>query len=62
VAVDGISLTVASTSSAGFSVSTIPHTLEQTTLGFKRIGDFLNVEVDILSRYVERLLASRPHD
>lgn len=57
VALDGISLTVASTSSTGFSVSTIPHTLERTTLGCKRIGDSLNVEVDILARYVERLLS-----
>ena len=59
VALDGISLTVASTSSNGFSVSTIPHTLERTTLDDKRIGDLLNIEVDILARYVEQLTSSQ---
>jgi riboflavin synthase len=53
VAVDGVSLTVTSVSDGGFNVALIPHTLAATTLGGVREGDRVNVEVDVLARYVE---------
>jgi riboflavin synthase len=56
VAVDGISLTVVDAESDRFSVALIPHTLEVTTLGQRRIGDAVNIETDILAKYVQRLL------
>ncbi|MCK5119119.1 MAG: riboflavin synthase [Candidatus Latescibacteria bacterium] len=56
VAVDGMSLTVSSTSGTHFEVSIIPHTLAETTLFHKRAGDRVNVEVDMLARYVESML------
>lgn len=57
VAVDGASLTVARILSGGrFAVALIPHTLEMTTLGRRRAGDKVNIEVDILAKYVERLM------
>jgi riboflavin synthase len=56
VAVDGVSLTVAELVPGGFSVAVIPHTAEVTTLGRLRPGDRVNVEFDILAKYVERLL------
>ena len=56
VAIDGISLTVASVSGTDLSVSVIPHTLGETILGSKRIGDTVNLENDIIGKYVERLL------
>jgi riboflavin synthase len=57
VAVDGVSLTVATMAHAArFAVALIPHTLAITTLGRRRAGDQVNIEVDILSKYVERLL------
>jgi riboflavin synthase len=56
VAVDGVSLTVASLGADAFAVALIPHTLAVTTLGRRRIGDQVNLEVDILAKYVERLL------
>jgi riboflavin synthase len=58
VAVDGVSLTVAELDGAGFAVALIPHTLEATTLGSLAAGDPVNLEVDVLAKYVERLLAS----
>lgn len=60
VAVDGISLTVVSVSQSDFSVSVIPHSLEQTTLAEKRAGDRVNLENDIIGKYVESLLCKRP--
>lgn len=57
VALDGVSLTVASLDASGFEIALVPHTLEQTTLGGLRTGDELNLEVDLLARYLERLLA-----
>ena len=66
VAVDGISLTVSALSSSQdpeswFEVSLIPETLERTTLGRKRPGELVNLEVDLIAKYVERLLpAGRP--
>lgn len=56
VAIDGISLTVVELTSRGFTVSLIPHTAKLTTLGFKKIGDRVNLEGDIIGKYVERLL------
>jgi riboflavin synthase len=56
IAVDGISLTVVDAEPDRFSVALIPHTLEVTTLGTRRIGDAVNIETDILAKYVQRLL------
>jgi riboflavin synthase len=55
VTVEGCSLTVAALDDAGFAVALIPHTLEVTTLGALVPGDPVNVEVDVLAKYVERL-------
>jgi riboflavin synthase len=54
VAVDGISLTVNGCTGQTFEVSVIPHTAEVTTLGLKRVGDPVNIETDIIGKYVER--------
>ena len=59
ITVDGVSLTVASLSTDSFTVSLIPTTLELTTLGHRRPGARVNLEVDVLAKYVERLLAAR---
>jgi riboflavin synthase len=59
IAVDGVSLTVAAVDDAGFAVALIPHTLEVTTLGSLETGKQVNLEVDILAKYVERLLRSK---
>ena len=56
IAVDGVSLTIAAVDDAGFAVALVPHTLEVTTLGSLRPGDEVNVEVDVLAKYVEKLL------
>ena len=56
ITVDGVSLTVASVDDDSFTVSLIPTTLELTTLGRKQVGDLVNLEVDVLAKYVERLL------
>ena len=58
IAVDGVSLTVAGVDERGFAVALIPHTLEVTTLGSLEPGKPVNLEVDILAKYVERLLRS----
>ena len=55
IAVDGTSLTVAAVDDAGFAVALIPHTLKATTLGSLAPGDRVNLEVDVLAKYVERL-------
>jgi riboflavin synthase len=60
ITVDGVSLTVASVDEAGFEIALIPHTLEVTTLGSRRVGDPVNLEVDVLAKYVERLLGTSP--
>ena len=57
VALDGVSLTVSSRLADRFRVAVIPHTLEWTTLGARRVGDRVHCEVDILAKYVEQLLA-----
>ncbi|KAF0218934.1 MAG: riboflavin [Geobacteraceae bacterium] len=59
VAIDGISLTVNTVAVDGFSVNVIPHTAAKTTLNHKRAGDEVNIETDILGKYVERLLVRR---
>jgi riboflavin synthase len=59
VTVDGISLTVVSAGATSFTVSLIPETLARTTLGFKQAGDPVNLEVDVIAKYVERLIT--PH-
>lgn len=57
IAIDGISLTVIRADEESFAVSIIPHTLAETVLAFKGPGDRVNLEADILGKYVERLLA-----
>ena len=59
VAVDGTSLTVAAVDAGGFAVALVPHTLAATTLGRLAPGDPVNVETDVLAKYVERLLEAR---
>lgn len=61
VAVDGVSLTVAGLDGDGFSVALIPHTLDRTTLGSIRAGDPVNLEVDVIAKYVESMLDGRTH-
>ena len=56
IAVDGVSLTLVDVTEEGFSVALIPHTLEVTTLGQRSVGDTVNLETDILAKYVERQL------
>ena len=56
VAVDGISLTVVNRRASSFTVSVIPYTLENTTLNRRRVGDPVNLEVDVLAKYVESLV------
>jgi riboflavin synthase len=59
IAVDGVSLTVAGVGDDWFEVGLIPETLRATTLGARQPGDGVNLEVDVLAKYVERLLADR---
>jgi len=59
VAVDGVSLTLVACEKDCFSVALIPYTLKATTLGSKKIGDRVNIETDILSKYVLRLLEAK---
>jgi len=56
ITIDGVSLTVSAITDDTFSVSLIPTTLELTTLGHKKVGDLVNLEVDVIAKYVERLL------
>ncbi len=58
VAVDGVSLTISELSDSWFEVSLIPETLARTTLGRNQVGDAVNIEVDVIAKYVERLLAT----
>ena len=57
IAVDGVSLTVSALSDGWFEVGLIPETLKRTTLGTRKPGDVVNLEVDVIAKYVERLLA-----
>ncbi|MCP4681415.1 MAG: riboflavin synthase [Desulfobacterales bacterium] len=60
VAVDGISLTINSWSQNSFDVSIIPHTAGLTSVGFKRIGEPVNIETDMIGKYVERFISINP--
>ena len=60
IAIDGISLTVTQVTESSFSVSLIPHTAKETTLGFKDVGDSVNLETDIIGKYVEQMLKFNP--
>ena len=59
VGLDGLSLTVAKINNNGFDIALIPHTLKITNFGMKNISDFLNLEIDIVAKYVENF--SKPH-
>ena len=59
ICVDGISLTIANLYDTEFDIALIPHTERVTTIGKKRVGDRVNIEVDLLGRYVERLLGEQ---
>lgn len=58
IAVDGISLTLVDVERERFSVALIPHTLQVTTLGQRKVGDTVNIETDILGKYVQKMLRS----
>ncbi len=58
ITVDGVSLTVVEPLDDGFTVAIIPHTADVTTLGRKRPGDPVNIEVDVMAKYVEQLVAA----
>ncbi len=60
VAIDGISLTVARVTETSLSVSTIPHTNQQTTLSERACGDVVNLECDVIAKYTEKLLGLAP--
>jgi riboflavin synthase len=59
ITVDGVSLTVVEAGATSFTVSLIPETLRRTTLGLRAVGDRVNLEVDVIAKYVERLLGDR---
>jgi riboflavin synthase len=59
IAIDGVSLTINEVDGCRFGVNLIPHTVEVTTLGDRKVGDAVNIEVDLVARYVERLFADR---
>ncbi len=59
IAVDGISLTIMELNENFFSVSIIPHTMTETTLGYAKIGDLVNLETDLIGKYVRRFLAPK---
>lgn len=61
IAVDGISLTIATLADSGFTCAVIPHTLNQTNLSERQAGDSVNLEADLIGKYVRRLLA-KPED
>ena len=62
ITVDGVSLTVVEARDDGFTVSLIPETLARTTLGRRQVGDRVNLEVDVLAKHVEKLLAAQAAD
>lgn len=59
IAVDGVSLTLVGVDGDRFNIAIIPHTLKNTTLGEMQVGDVVNIETDLLAKYVERQLESR---
>jgi len=62
ICIDGISLTVNEVDDVSFGVNIVPHTLKMTTLGNRVIGDSVNLEVDVIARYIERLMMSEPSE
>ena len=60
ICVDGVSLTVNAVDDEGFEVALVPHTVAHTAFGETAVGDAVNLEVDLVARYVERLLQARP--
>ena len=62
ITIDGISLTVAAVDRESFSVSTIPHTVSQTNLHDRREGEKVNLETDIIGKYIEKLLRPEPEE
>jgi riboflavin synthase len=58
ITIDGVSLTIVAPTATGFTVALIPHTMAVTTLGRKRRGDIVNLEVDVMAKYAERLLSA----
>lgn len=58
VAIDGISLTIVNLVDGAFSVALIPYTLSSTTLGFKKAGDPVNIEIDMMGKWIKRLLTN----
>jgi riboflavin synthase len=58
ICIDGVSLTVNNVEAQRFDVNIIPHTQQVTTLGALKIGDVVNIEIDVIARYVERLLST----
>jgi len=62
IAIDGISLTINTRDQGGFEVTIIPHTAAITTIGLKRPGDWVNIETDLIGKYVERFVAGRTGD
>lgn len=58
VAIDGISLTIVDLADGAFSVALIPYTLSSTTLGFKKTGDPVNIEIDMMGKWIKRLLTN----
>ena len=59
IAIDGISLTVNEVNGNRYTVTVIPHTAEMTTLGFKKTGDIVNLEADMIGKYVEKFIRTR---
>ena len=59
IAVDGMSLTVAAVTKKGFRIWIIPHTFEITALRERKVGDFVNLEADLIGKYVEKFLSAR---
>lgn len=61
IAIDGISLTITRLSADNFSVAVIPHSLKETTLGQKAVGSIVNLESDLVAKYIEKLLQPQSH-
>ncbi len=61
ICVDGVSLTVNAVDDEGFEVALIPHTVSHTAFASTQVGDTVNLEIDLVARYVERLLSAREH-
>lgn len=61
ISIDGISLTIVNVFEKSFSVSLIPHTRDKTTLGIKKIGDTVNIEVDMLAKYIEKFISNQQY-